>query len=523
MLGVLACYISVDLQMARAHYRLQRSRGHEWKPFIRWWFKKSATRLLVIGGITLAVTSSLFLYQYGPVIPEFSSRIRISNGTLWALMAPAAVVAFVFLDLFIAWRYYRDRRGAETSGVRFYRWWLRKSVKKFSVAGLLGLLLLVGICYVQSDNLIPLKGETKTYLARAREYHKQKKYRESIAELRKVIKADPDDEEAYLQLARSFWSLGSKQEALDSYKTVIRINQRSYFAHEEMGRLAFNGLGDTELALTSALKAAELALDKPKPHLLLALIYARTGRMNLALEEYRTVLKKSPGHDEARVKLIESLLVCQSWKEAGIEAERSPKGTRFMVLRARVDMELGKEKEALAILNAATEQDTGSPFPLVALGDLYARRGDYILATTSYEGALKRAPEDVPAMSSYALLLADHGADLNRSVALATMAYKKSWPKDPDVVGAMGWVRFKQGKLKQSLPLLRDASTGNSSNPLHHYHFGVALLQVGRTEEGRREVETALKISRTFDGAAAAAATLAHPSPKQSPPRKPSA
>ena len=520
---VLAGYLAVDLQMARSHFRAQRSRGHQWKPFLRWWFAKSAARLFVVGGITAVVTSSLFLYQYGLVIPEFCSRIRISNGIRWALLIPLILAVFVLLDLFLAWRYYRNRRGAEAAGVRFYRWWLRRSALKFSVAGVLGILLLMGAYVVQRDDTIPLRGETRGYIAKAKEFQKQKKFRESVTVLRKVIQINPEDEEAHLQLARSLWSMGSKQDALNSYKTAIRLNPASYYAHIEMGHLAFNGLKETDLALSSAIRAAELAPDKPKPHLLLALIYSRTGRLNQAVEQYRIVLGKSPENEDARVKLIELFLARQSWDEAAREAERSPRNTLFTVLRARADAGRGKGGEAMAALKSSAQRDPVSPLPLIALGELLSRRGEYPLAATYYEDALKLSPDDVTAMSNLALLLTDHGNDPARALELASKACTTSWPRNPNVVGALGWVKFKQGKQNQALPLLREAAAGISTNPLLHYHYGAALMQAGQREEGRRELEAALKITQEFDGAATAAKLLGRGIGKQGQPRRPPA
>jgi predicted Zn-dependent protease len=110
-------------------------------------------------------------------------------------------------------------------------------------------------------------------------------------------------------------------------------------------------------------------------------------------------------------------------------------------------------------------------------------------------------------MNNIALLIADHGYELERAADLASRLYTH-YPKDPAVVDTMGWVLFKQGKLDQALPLLRFAATGAPNNPVHRYHYGAALLKVGQTAAGRKELETALKISRDFDGAAQARALL---------------
>ena len=524
MIGALACYLAFDLHLERKQYRSQRGqRGRQWYRFFRWWVTRSKAKLSVSGGIILIVTFAFFMSDYGMAIPEFCNRLELSTTAQWGLFVVFTFLLFIFIDVFKARKNYTAQRGVDAGWFRFYRRWLSKRSRKFAIAGGIGIIVLAGAYFVQRDDVMPLKGESKVYIAKARRYHKLKKYNESIEQLRRVIQVNPDDEEAHLQMARSLWSLGSKQEALNAYKTVVKLNPRSYFAHAEMAQLAYNGLKNADLGLSSAMKAAELSPEKPKPHMIMALIYSRTGRVNQAVDQYKIVLKTSPDNEEARVKLIELYLARQLWDDAAKEADRSPHGTVFTVLHARADAGKGKEKEALAALSTVAANDPASPLPLVAKGDILARRGEYPQATKCYDDALNRSPENIFAMSSLALLLADHSGDLARSEELATKAYHKSWPKDPTVTGVFGWVKFKQGKLQQALPLLQEAATGISTNPLHRYHYGVALLQAGQRKDGRRELEEALKISQNFDGAALAAGLLRQGNNNLTTTRKPSA
>ncbi len=43
---------------------------------------------------------------------------------------------------------------------------------------------------------------------------------------------------------------------------------------------------------------------------------------------------------------------------------------------------------------------------------------------------------------------------------------------------------------------------------MNRYHLGAALLKAGETAAGRKELESALKLSRDFDGATKARALL---------------
>ncbi len=505
LMAALAGFLALDLNLARFHYRSRRSRNVDNWLFLRWWVARGKIKLAMVGGIALIITLALRLQEYGLIIPEFWDRIHLSRRVQWALGGTVAAASFVLLDLFLAWHYYKDKAGAEAAGVRFYRWWIRKSARKFAVVGMISGLALGGTYVVHHYNLWQRTGETSGYLAGARQYYGQKKFREAILELRNALQKNPADFEAQLLLARSSWQLGNRTEAQAAYREALRVDPKQYGPHLELARLSLE-MREPEAATTEARQALILSPKSPEPRLLLAQLYGAGGKRELALEQCREIIGAEFPAPELRRQLIALLLRLRAFGEALQAAEagvkQNPQDEPLVYLQVEALDALGRFSQAEGVLRTLA-QSSNSPEPYLILGDLRMRRGEYLAAMKEYEEALKRAPDHERAMNNIANLNAEHGFDMERSAALAARLYAKH-PKDPVVADTLGWTFFRQGKIGAALPLLKQGVRGASGNPVHHYHLGAALLKGGNRDAGKRELEMALKIAGNFDGAAQA-------------------
>jgi len=140
-----------------------------------------------------------------------------------------------------------------------------------------------------------------------------------------------------------------------------------------------------------------------------------------------------------------------------------------------------------------------------ALADGYARTGNFAAAKKAYEGLLRIASEDGPAMNNLAnvlLRMKDPGA-----VAVAEQVVAK-FPGNANAVDTLGWALFQVGQTDRALQLLRDARLRDPAHPEIRFHLATVLAQTGRKTEAREELEAALKGGQDFESAVEATALL---------------
>jgi tetratricopeptide (TPR) repeat protein len=177
---------------------------------------------------------------------------------------------------------------------------------------------------------------------------------------------------------------------------------------------------------------------------------------------------------------------------------------------------LYQRRETLAdAADSLAEADTAGvllPGAQQLLGRIYAYTGDRVRAKEMFEKAVAANDDMLGAQAELAMLLADEGVDLKRALELAEHVQQLR-ARDPKVVAAVGYVYLRKGLNEAALQQFRyalelAAANRRSAPPLHHYHMGLALLALDRTDEAGAAFERALQIDPDFPGATDARARL---------------
>jgi Flp pilus assembly protein TadD len=104
----------------------------------------------------------------------------------------------------------------------------------------------------------------------------------------------------------------------------------------------------------------------------------------------------------------------------------------------------------------------------------------------------------------------DAEAGTNLDVALGrAQAAKAAQPDDPNVSDTLGWVFVKRDMPSLAIPPLQHAVDKDPSNPLYHYHLGIAYSKADKKPAARSALERALSLSPNFERAADARQALA--------------
>ena len=62
----------------------------------------------------------------------------------------------------------------------------------------------------------------------------------------------------------------------------------------------------------------------------------------------------------------------------------------------------------------------------------------------------------------------------------------------PEFKDTLGWVSYREGKFKDAISLLEQASAALPDLALVHYHLGMSYLAVGQNKSALNEFQTAL-------------------------------
>jgi len=170
-------------------------------------------------------------------------------------------------------------------------------------------------------------------------------------------------------------------------------------------------------------------------------------------------------------------------------------------------LELGELEKAGSSYQAVIEADPRFGAARLALGEVLLRSGDEAGAEEAFRKAVGLLPGSSEPYRRLALLLSGKPRKGSEAVRMASKALELS-PRDPVTLDTAGWVYLRSGRVREALEYLRQSVAGMPGNPSVRYHLGIAWKKLGKLEEARRELQTALLISDDFPGAEDARSTL---------------
>jgi putative PEP-CTERM system TPR-repeat lipoprotein len=159
--------------------------------------------------------------------------------------------------------------------------------------------------------------------------------------------------------------------------------------------------------------------------------------------------------------------------------------------------------EARTEFERIAERRPRSVAPLTMIGIISEAMGDQPSAIAAYEKALGIDARAATAANNLAWIYASRGENLDRAMTLAQTAHSEL-PQLPEVSHTLGWVYFTKGQVTQAMPLLEEAVERDKTNPLYHFHFGMALAKNGENAKASASLKKALSLQPDFGGAAEA-------------------
>jgi len=280
-------------------------------------------------------------------------------------------------------------------------------------------------------------------------------------ELGETIKEYPNSREAHVQIGLLDLDEKRYQDAENEYRQLYQQNP------DEIR--AIQGLAETYAKEGQVPKAIDLLQKELAKHperieirMMLGNLAFRTKNYDLAIQDYRELLKSRPNAGDVLVLLGETYRLKGDFKSA---------------------------REAFDKAVALRPND---PIPHLRLALLLDQEGNRAVARPVYEQVLKIEPDNAVALNNVAYMMAEGGEDLDQALSLAQRA-KQKLPDSPDVADTLGWIYIKKNLSDQAIRVYNDLVAKQPNRSTFRYHLGMALYQKGDKVQARKELQTALQ------------------------------
>jgi len=234
---------------------------------------------------------------------------------------------------------------------------------------------------------------------------------QAIVEFRTVLQARPKDAGLYVKLADALFRNRQNNLAIDTLKQGLQIVPEASELHLALARLYVvdQKPKDAEAQLR---KLVELRPEDVAAQMALADFYAANNQHPKAVQLYKAVLGKTPDNPLPAIKLSSLQAADRQEKEAVATLTASfaanPDNNALLEHGIRLLVQLGKQSEALALIEQRLSRQPADIFAYTLQGEVYASNKNYAGSEQSYRKAISmngNVPE-IPVRLARTLMLA---------------------------------------------------------------------------------------------------------------------
>ncbi|MDR3416454.1 MAG: tetratricopeptide repeat protein [Nevskia sp.] len=279
-------------------------------------------------------------------------------------------------------------------------------------------------------------------------------------ELEKVLKDDPGNAEAHYSLGLLALDDQQLDEAEAHFQTLQHKSDHQNEAEYFLGRIAESRHQPRQaLAHYEKVTNGQEALDAAVHR---AAMLAKLGKV----EEARTLL--------------------ESMRE-----QFPPLSERFLMAEGEILLDAGAFDDALKLYEQALKDTPENNDILYSRSLVYERMSRVGDAEADLRKILAQAPDDARALNALGYTLTVHTDRLDEADKLVSRALELT-PDDPAVIDSMGWLRFRQGRPQDALPLLQKAYARFPDAEVAA-HLGEVLWTLGDKDKAQSVLSRASK------------------------------
>ena len=366
-------------------------------------------------------------------------------------------------------------------------------------------------------------------LQKERLYLQLNKNDKAIAEVQKLVDANPKDAKAYNMLAELYQKLGNKEKALETYNKILEIDPNNPYVHlsladyyrsngnreksEQELKLAFSNKEldvDTKISILAsyfpivdqhpemmdqALEMSKLVIDanptEPRAHAIYGEFLRQNKQNEKAREEFRTAIQ----HGAKEFTVVSSILQLDwqllDWdsmlKESDSAVVNYPDQPASYFFNGVAKIQKKKYKEAVDVLNSGLKmvvdnKDLEGGF-YTSLGEAYNELKKYSESDENYDKALEINPKDATTLNNYAYYLSVRGEKLDKAEAMSKQSNELQ-PQQASFEDTYGWIMYKMGKYSDAKTWIEKAlAHGSDKSAAVLEHYGDILFKAGEIDK----------------------------------------
>lgn len=327
---------------------------------------------------------------------------------------------------------------------------------------------------------------------------------EIARELSEAVGETPESLDA---LARAQIGVGDAAGAIETYRRLVALTPGSA---EVLHRLAAAQAAakDDAGARRSLRQAVDVNPAYVPARVASIELELRTGHRDTALAYARALGAEAATAGVGAMLVGDVLMAGERYAEAAeayARALAAAPSARIVVRLFNARNALGDRRGALAPLERWVGANPGDDATRFLLATALVDAGRFAPAIVHHEILLAGDPGNALVLTG--LAVAYHEIGDRRALDYAERAYGIA-PQLVWIADTLGWILVREGKAERGAIVLREASARVPGEPRIHYRLAVALNELGRPDEARRELETALDADKPFNDAAAARSLL---------------
>jgi tetratricopeptide (TPR) repeat protein len=360
----------------------------------------------------------------------------------------------------------------------------------------------------------------------------QNQFVEAISILQELVEDFPKNVRINISLARALRGNNKYADAAEVIKKGLEDDPNHYRLNYELAELMAL-LGERQEAIEHFLHLRDMSESDQRINAIdinLALLYQRTKQFDKAVELFRTVIRKNPDDEIAKLRLVYALKDAGQLQEALTLSEQLLKGsiaqtyeeqpnkTYLVVAHAQMLSADNQLEKAVALLNNQIAQSSSPEELFLAasqlytdhenhqeaermvregmfrfpdsekmqfqLGAVYEEQGKLEETEAVFQSILKKHPHHAGVLNYLGYMLADRGLRLLEALDYINEAVEIE-PHNGAYLDSLGWVYFKLNQLELAETNLLLALGVNDSDPTIYDHLGDLYSKLKQYDRAR--------------------------------------